>query len=129
MKFRRSSKSVIALLTAVLLLVCQTAFNAQAWGTSPATSAGPAAAVPCHGVPEDTVDLESPTPATVAAGCEASKAVGDAVKIPTLAAAYVLPVAIVYDTAGPRRFLAARSTLQFVCSSPPLTLLHCRFLN
>jgi hypothetical protein len=128
MSFRRSSRSAIALLTALLLLLCQAAFAAQACAHSP-VGIDPAAAAPCHGSSETDHSNVPSSPASTSV-CEAGKAVGEATKVPVLALAELPVVAITYTQPQAHTIRSrAPDTIDAVCYSPPLSVLHCRFLN
>jgi hypothetical protein len=128
MRLSRSSRSAVAICAAVLLLLCQVAFAAQACAHDFA-SAAPAMAAPCHEAMGDAGGAsDSPGAASI---CEAAKAVADTSKLPIaditdFPALTVAQVGILtprWSTSSPR------PTTTAVCHSPPLTLLHCRFLN
>jgi hypothetical protein len=129
MVLTRSSRSVVALVTAVLLLLCQTAFAAQACAHSFAPAIADAASAPCHETPSDAGMPAKQAPA-VATGCEAAKAVADPAKL-TVFAVTDLPAVLLtyYESAAPTIASVAPQTAQAVCYSPPLSILHCRLLN
>jgi hypothetical protein len=127
MHLRRSTRAIIAVVTALLLLACQTAFAAQACAHGFA-SAESASATPCHDMAGEESTPSQQTGAS--SDCEAAKAVVEAVKLPAFSVADLPVVALLhYETAVVAQASSRRSTTQAVCSSPPLTLLHCRFLN
>jgi hypothetical protein len=122
-----SHRTIVALITAALLLLCQTAFATQACAHSVSVAAAGSAA-PCH----DTAS-ESRTPAqepAATSGCEVSKAVAGAVKVPVFSVdASPMFALVYYAPTAVRLSTSERSTVAAVCSSPHLTLLHCRFLK
>jgi len=123
----RSTRSAVALVTALLLLFCQAAFAAQACAHT-AVLAQPAETAPCHGTSEHGNDGAPATPAANA--CDAGKAVGDAAKVQVLTLAELPVAAIAYGEVVPQRVRSvAPSCANAVCYSPPLSILHCRFLN
>src|SRR4051812_9425873 len=98
MLFRRSSRSAVAVLTAVLLFLFQTAVAAQACAHSISRN-GTAATMPCHepGANEHSNAPSTPESASV---CEAGKAVGQAAHTELPAAVDLPAVLITYvDTA------------------------------
>jgi hypothetical protein len=123
----RASRSLIALVTALLLLACQVAFAAEACANSIGRTSENTAAMPCHDAADERGSPAGQAPAV--SGCEASKAVADPVKVPVFALADLRAVLVTYlqpiAVAAVTRALAP----QAVCSSPPLTILHCRLLN
>ena len=128
MKPCRSARSAIALLTALLFLLCQTAVAAQA--RIDAVSGGGDGvqdAAPCH---ETTGSADAPlAPVATSSCCEAPAAFTGDFK-PALVALTDLPVLTVppQDMTLAPPFLIGPDT-QAVCYSPPaLNLLHCRFL-
>jgi hypothetical protein len=125
----RSSRSLVALVTALLLLMCQTAFAAQACAHSFTPAGADAMTQPCH---ETTSEAASPQQQAPAASksCEVANALSDAAKAPVFALADLPAVVIRYiDAPAPERTLRVLQTVQAVCYSPPLSILHCRFLN
>ena len=128
MLLARSSRSLVALVTAVLLLLCQTAFAAQACAHS-LSSSSTALSAPCHGEGED-ISAGSPlTPASVSV-CESAKAVSDSTKVLVYALADLPAVPVAYSEAATQvRSLDAPRIVHAVCHSPPLNILHCRLLN
>ena len=128
MKLSRSSRSAIALLTALLFLLCQTAVAEQAW--IDAVSGGHDGlqdAAPCH---EHTGSAEAPlAPVAISSCCDAPAAVTGDFK-PAVVAVTDLPVltVVLQDIALAPPLVIGPDT-QPVCYSPPsLNLLHCRFL-
>src|SRR5687767_1713469 len=129
MVLTRRSRSLVASITAVVLLLCQAAFAAQACAHPlAAASTESSAAAPCHDAP-----AESPTPATqlpTPTVCATATALPDAAKVPVFALADLPAVAVGYETVEtPARAGLGQQTVQAVCYSPPLSILHCRFLN
>ena len=123
----RSSRSLVALVTAVMLLACQIAFAAEACAHSLRSVSDSAAAMPCHDAESDRGSPVDTAPA--ASVCQASKAVPDNVKVPVFALADLPAVSVTYIK--PLAFIVAARALpaHVVCSSPPLSILHCRLLN
>ncbi|HYC48242.1 MAG TPA: hypothetical protein VED01_22440 [Burkholderiales bacterium] len=129
MRLTRSSRSIVALLTAVLLLVCQTAFAVQACAYS-ASASEPASfnAPPCHEV--EAPASGAPAVPQMAAACDAGKAVFDGAKLQIPPVADLAAIRIAYVDTGARASCARSAQLvQAVCYSPPLSILHCRLLN
>ena len=129
MALTRSTRSAVALVTAVLLLLCQIAFAAQACAhTSPPAPAEHPAAAPCHQSPAESGAPAQHVPAPTA--CEVSKAVPDVAKVPVFALSDLPAIVVVYEQlAMPARPVRGQDTVHAVCYSPPLSILHCRFLN
>ena len=129
MTLRHSSRAVIALLTAVLFLLCQTAFAAQACAHAYAAGDSSAeGAAQCHDA--ERADAAPRAPATLSS-CDAPKAVSGDIKFPVIAIAD-RPALTVAASDAVRIELATIGVneTQAVCySPPPLNLLHCRFLN
>jgi len=128
MKLCRSSRSAIALLTALLFLLCQTAVAAQARLDAVAGDRnGLHDAAPCH---ESTGSAEAPlAPVAISSCCDAPAAVTGDFK-PAVVALSDLPVltVAVQDIPLAPPLLIGPDT-RAVCYSPPsLNLLHCRFL-
>ena len=130
MRLRHSSRGVIALLTAVLFLLCQTAFAAQAcahtYAAGDSSASGDAA--PCHDA--ERADAAPHAPATLSS-CDAPKAVSGDIKFPVIAIADrpALTVAA-NDALRTELAIIGVNGTQAVCySPPPLNLLHCRFLK
>jgi hypothetical protein len=115
-------RRLIAVLTAVLLLLCQTSALAQLCVTD-TPGETPAAAAPCHGMRDAS---SQPAPAST---CEASQALAETSKVPVfLFPAEPVLVIATRHLARPLKS-ATHAAVHAVCSSPPLTVLHCRFLN
>ena len=114
-------RRLIAVLTAVLLLLCQTSALAQLCATAAGAESAPAAApAPCHG--------DSGSQPAAASACEASQALAENAKVPVFDfPAPVLVIALRDIARTPQTDIHA--AVHAVCSSPPLTVLHCRFLN
>jgi hypothetical protein len=120
-------RSVVALIAALLLVLCQTAFAAQAYAHSPLPVQDSAAAAPCHEVADDG---KAPSSPTSSATCEAGKALNDIPNVHVYALAELPAVDIAYASAAPRGAASRTSAhARAVCHSPPLSVLHCRFLN
>ena len=112
----------------MLLLLCQTAFAAQASAHGFTSQVATSVGAPCHEMAGDGSDAP-PGPAA-ASTCEVSKAVAEAVKVPALSVTDMPVVALVrYEIADVRLSSYAQRTIVIACSAPPLNLLHCRFLN
>jgi hypothetical protein len=128
MGLTRSSRALVALVTAVLLLLCQTAFAAQACAHIFSGGNSSGASAPCH-EGAGNADNAPQTPAAVSV-CEAAKAVGQSVEVPLIAVTDLpsLPMAP-YEAIPPRQTSPFPHTAFAVCNSPPLSLLHCRLLN
>ena len=125
----RSSRSLVALITALLLLMCQTAFAAQACAHGFTPAVADAMTAPCHETASDSASPEKPAPAA-STTCEVANALSDAAKVPVLALSDLHAVAIAYlDAPAAPRASSALQTVHAVCHSPPLSILHCRFLN
>ena len=125
MKLNRRARVLVAWLAALVLVMCQTAFAAQACAADLARSSTPSAAAPCH----EAADADSSVPARAPSGCEAAKAVSDPVKIPVFGISDMPAIILaIYEPAAKVTSLAPQH-VQAVCYSPPLTILHCRFLN
>ena len=125
----RSSRSLVALVTAMLLLMCQTAFAAQACTHVFTSAAADAISAPCHETPSESASPERQAPAA-STSCEVAKVLPDGSKLPVFALSDLDSVAVAYLDAPPAlRTSRALQTVQAVCHSPPLSILHCRFLN
>ena len=125
MSLARSSRSVIALATALLLFLCQTAFALQACAhfvdAASSTSAGP----PCH----ETANAAH-TGVPLSAGACDTKAVGDYAKVTVWTLADLPAIPVTYsETDAPVASTGAPPVVHAVCYSPPLSILHCRLLN
>jgi hypothetical protein len=125
MNLSRNSRVLVAWLTALLLVLCQTAFAAQACASDLASSGTTTAAAPCH----ETADTDSNAPARAASGCDAPQVVTDPVKIQLLGILDLRAVSAEELTFSPQIASLATQHVQAVCYSPPFTILHCRFLN
>ena len=128
MLLTRSSRSFVATITAVLLLLCQTAFAAQACAHTLASSTPEnSATAPCH---EATGDSTAPAQLPAPTVCEAATALPDAAKVPVLALSDLPSIIVAYEPfASPGGPGARQQSVQAFCQSPPLSVLHCRFLN
>ena len=125
MRLGRRQRVLTAWLAALLLVMCQTAFAAQACASDLARSSTTSAAAPCH----EAAEADSSVPLRGAGACEATKAVADPAKIPVFGISDMPAVIVaIYEPAARVTSLAPRH-VQAVCYSPPLTILHCRFLN
>ena len=127
MKLSRFSRTIVAIGTAALLLLCQTAALAQACLMAPAPqSKTSAAAMPCH-TASDTAGDMSRLPAAPSV-CDASKALSEIAKVPVFALADIPVFVIASHDVAPRLESGIPRAAHAVCSSPPLAVLHCRFL-
>jgi hypothetical protein len=125
----RSSRSLVALITALLLLMCQTAFAAQACAHSFAPAPADSMSAPCHETATDSSVPEEQAPA-ISPSCAVANGLPDAAKVPVIALFDLPAVAVTYlKRPAPPRSTRALQTVQAVCYSPPLSILHCRFLN
>lgn len=126
MPLARRSRAFVAIVTAVLVLLCQTAYAARS--CAPAAPAPDAAATaPCHG---DAGTAPEPSPRAAHGVCEAAKATAEAAKIHIYAPGELPAMAVAYSGAAAATDpVRASQPLHAVCYSPPLTLLHCRLLN
>jgi hypothetical protein len=120
----RSNRRTIALITAILLLLCQTAFAAQACAQHVAVV--DTASVSCHEIAESE---DSTAPAHRDSTCEAPALAAEPVNLPlasvtALPGLLLPPAAVSGIDAGASGVLAATTQ----CRAPPLTVLHCRFL-
>ena len=116
---------VVAWIAALLLVLCQTAFAAQACAADFARPGTTAASAPCH----DAADTDSSVPAHAASACEATKAVADPVKLPAFSIADTPAIIVAFHAPTAGNPSLAIQHVHAVCHSPPLTVLHCRFLN
>jgi hypothetical protein len=126
MVLTRSSRSFVALVTAILLLLCQTAFAAQACAQTVTPVQPVGIAAPCHESPSDNAGKRIP----VSTSCEAANALPDSAKMPVLAVTELPTILVAYEPAavsGTPWHGAQR--VEAVCHSPPLSILHCRLLN
>jgi hypothetical protein len=129
MRLTRSSRSTVALLTAILLLLCQTAFAANACAHGGVAASIEAMSAPCH-TPENGGSAPMHDAPDASGGCAVSQALADPAKIPVLAATDLPAVVVAYPLAADAAVHArAPARVAAVCASPPLTILHCRFLN
>jgi hypothetical protein len=124
----RSSRSLVALITALLLLMCQTAFATQACAHNVVPAAADTMSEPCH---ESSAESGTPEQAPAASTtCAVANALPDAAKVPVIALGDLPAVAVTYlKLPAPARSARVLQTVQAVCYSPPLSILHCRFLN
>lgn len=116
---------VVAWIAGLLLVLCQTAFAGQACAADFARSGTTTANAPCH----ESAEADSNIPSHAASTCEAAKAVADPVKIPVFSISDVPAVIVAIHAPIGMNISLAIQHVQAVCHSPPLTLLHCRFLN
>jgi hypothetical protein len=125
----RASRSLVALITALLLMVCQTAFAAQACAHNFAPAEVDVTTPPCHGALDNSGSPAKQAPAATS-GCEVANALTDAAKVPVFALSDLQTVVVTYlDLPAPRHTSHPIRNVQAVCHSPPLSILHCRFLN
>jgi hypothetical protein len=125
----RSTRSLVAFITALLLLMCQTAFATQACAHYVAPAAADTMSEPCHETSAESGTPEKHAPAA-STTCAVANAVPDAAKVPVIALFDLPAVAVTYlELAAPARSTRELQTVQAVCYSPPLSILHCRFLN
>jgi hypothetical protein len=126
----RSSRSLVALITALLLLMCQTAFAVQACAHKFVPAITDTMSAPCHETSDGSSAPDDKAPAA-ATSCEVANAVPDAAaKVSVFALADLPAVAVTYlQLPAPPRSARVLQTVQAVCHSPPLSILHCRFLN
>ena len=126
LRLSRRSRVLVAWLAALVLVMCQTAFAAQACAADLARSSStPSPAAPCH----EAADADSSVPARAPSGCEAAKVVSDPVKIPVFGISDMPAIIVAIYEPVARVTSLAPQHVQAVCYSPPLTILHCRFLN
>jgi len=130
MAFFRQRRRGIALLTAVLLFLCQSSYAVEAgasvlWESAPGMGA-------CHESAEHAVTGHSQAPQAPAAHsiCDAPKAVSESVQAPLLSIAQ-LPslLAPLFALAAVRGASISEPTHANPCRSPPLPVLLCRLLN
>src|SRR5687767_8853457 len=122
-----SRRPTIALVTAILLLLCQTAFAAQACAHGMSAASAESASAPCHETADERGSPAKEAPASSA--CEAATAVPDTVKLPLVAVTDLPSLPVVYVMRAPHSASQREPASLAVCHSPPLSLLHCRFLN
>jgi hypothetical protein len=116
---------MVALSTAVLLLLCQTAALAQSCLMAPATQGKTSAAsMPCHTASEGDTSHQPST----ASMCDASIALAEIAKAGVFPLADIPVLVIATHDFVPRLYIGIPRASQAVCSSPPLSVLHCRFL-
>src|SRR5690349_6338210 len=106
----RSSRSLVELVTAMMLMMCQTAFATQACAHSSAPAAAHAVSAPCHETLSDTTSPDRQPPAA-SARCDVSHALPDAAKVPILAVSYWPSVIVTYlvEPAPQRTFHALQT--------------------
>lgn len=131
MKLARSTKSLVALVTAIVLLLCQAASSAQACAhaiTAKNTAVEVASCQEGHAA-EHYAGSDAPVSQSQSA-CDNPKVYSDSFKVPVLSISDLPALQVVYlEPAGPALTSVATQVAQAVCYSPPLTLLHCRLLN
>jgi hypothetical protein len=127
MSLKRSTRSPLALITALLLLLCQTAFAAQACARSFANAQGdaPPACDESAGHAQDHRKSSS----TAADVCPSGKAIGAAAKVEVHSLTELPAITVSYSDAIAVVTASATPAVPAFCHSPPLTVLHCRFLN
>lgn len=122
----RSRSRGLAMMLALLVVLCQAAFIAQACAN---VASGGDLAADCHS-PAET-DSRSSGHDRLSPACEAPALTADPVTTPLIA-----PMSLLFVAIGQHALQAPARTaplpLQFreaQCRPPPLTILHCRFLN
>ena len=129
----RRTRRAVALLTAVLLFVCQTAVAAAACAGGIAAAASKPQTTPCHqgvDVADISIDETTPQVPAVPSACDAAKVLSQQIELPSIPLAD-LPSLALPSSQLPWHEVAsiAPDSAANPCSSPPLTVLHCRFLN
>jgi hypothetical protein len=122
----RSRRRALATVLALLVLLCQAAFIAQA--CAKVGSGGDLASVECHG----STDTDAPSPGhdRLRPGCEAPALTAEPVTTVFAAAISLVTFAVggrglqPADRAAPIAFQVREAQ----CRPPPFTILHCRFL-
>lgn len=126
MRVSRSPRSFVAVLTALLLVLCQTAFAAHACAHTIAPAAPDSNAAPCHEAASTASPERLPAPGV----CEAAKALPDAGKVYVLAITDLPAIPVAYENVAAADARAAPAhAVRAVCHSPPLSILHCRLRN
>src|SRR5690242_10802728 len=97
MVVRRSSRSFVALLTAVMLLLCQTAFAAQACAHTLTPAQPEGIAAPCHESAGGDAGKQAPAAST---NCDAATALPDVAKVPVIAVTDLPAVLVAYAAAA-----------------------------
>jgi hypothetical protein len=124
MKRGRSTRAVVALLTAALLLLCQSAAAARACQVGAVSEDVAAGAAPCHLASDGELPHQSrPSP------CDSAQPASDTFK-PTVSLAADLP-ALTAPVRQPAKIVESFSCIVAPGASgapPPLRLLHCRLL-
>jgi hypothetical protein len=131
MRLSRSSRSVIALVTAVLLLLCQTAFAAQACGHGFVSDNASAVSAPCYEAMDDSQSV--PKDPAALSDCDAPKAIAEAVKVqvlsitdfPALQLARYEPAPVRLAWLAPHAVHATQRTV--LAAGPPKSILFCSF--
>jgi hypothetical protein len=127
MMLGRSNRRMIAMVTALLLLLCQVAFAAEICAQQVAAHADSAVA-PCHHV-GDGEGSTVPPAETSGGGCEAPALTGHAIDLPILAVTAFPALLIDAPALAPATARAsAAPAVEVHCRPPPLSILHCRFL-
>jgi hypothetical protein len=129
MSSTRSSRARVALITAVLLFLCQAASAAQVCAHAYTVERASDAGMPCHGADGSADAGDGGHAPAIPSGCDAPQAIGDAVKIPACSAA-ALPALFLASYLPHRIDSAWTQTHAFYAGCPPpLIRLHCRLLN
>ena len=123
----------LALLTAVLVFMCQTAAAAAACSHSFA-AAEDVGSAPCHHSMDAAGDAiageTAPAVPAASSNCGAATALSQQVELPIFALTDLPPLALVLFQQPTNKVASVATHVSAnPCSSPPLTLLHCRFLN
>ena len=109
-----------------MLLLCQTAFAAQACAHNVTPPQAEGIVAPCHESAGGDTGKQVPASAT----CDAATALADVAKVPVLAVTDLPAIPVDYvETAVPGTPSRGAQRVQAVCYSPPLSILHCRLLN
>lgn len=128
MRLSRSSRSIVALLTAAFLLLCQTAMAANACFMSSAQpdKALESITMPCHTAAADSAPAQQPA---ASSSCDAAQALSKTPDVSAFPPAALPPLLVaIYDPALVLRSFSGVHGAAAVCSSPAFTVLHCRFL-
>ena len=127
MRLTRIQRSSLALVTAILLLWCQSLYAMQACAALAGAAKAAAAAAPCHHDASDGSHDEHGR--TAATGCEIAKAFAKELKLPVLDSGALVALPVCSRPAGACAPPFIHGDVRAVSHSPPLTLLHCRLLN
>jgi hypothetical protein len=124
----RSSKRTIAVLAAMLLVLCQAAFIAEAYAAIGA-AADAALGISCHS--SDATHTPSPSGDHVRPGCEAPAMTAEpaGVSFAALAASSAIVISLQALYTSRRAPSVSQRGQEAHCRPPPFTVLHCRFLN